>query len=204
VLRWRWKVGYLLLITVQFERKSNWNRARRLGLRCLNPCLVLLRSPLHVTLVLLPFDCNSTATRPFNDLRYDRRFTCQCQRAAALLSKRAVRVATRYAPPLSSPVGAPAPRAPPSRRNVAVVSHAQHVLTVTAAPASRVKAAVSKAAWWPWPLTFWPWKWCSKSRVTWAISLPILVFLCLSVLELGPMYATDRRQTKAPLNVPAY
>jgi len=18
---------------------------------------------------------------------------------------------------------------------------------------------VSKAAWWPWPLTFWPWKW---------------------------------------------
>ena len=77
-------------------------------------------------------------------------------------------------PPLSSPVGAPAPRAPPSRRNVAVVSHAQYVLTVTAAPASRVKAALSKAAWWPWP---------------------ILVFLGLSVLELGPMYATDRRQT---------
>ena len=23
-----------------------------------------------------------------------------------------------------------------------------------------VNAAVSKAAWWPWPLTFWPWKWC--------------------------------------------
>jgi len=34
----------------------------------------------------------------------------------------------------------------------------------------------------------------SKSRVTWATSLPILVFLGLSVLELGPMYATDRRQ----------
>jgi len=50
-------------------------------------------------------------------------------------------------PPLSSFVGAPAPRAPLSRRNVAVVSHAQYVLTVTAAPASRVKAAVSKAAW---------------------------------------------------------
>jgi len=41
-----------------------------------------------------------------------------------------------------------------------VVSHAQYVLTVTDAPASRVKAAVSKAAWWPWPFTFWPWKWC--------------------------------------------
>jgi len=47
----------------------------------------------------------------------------------------------------SSPVGTPAPHAPPSRRNVAVDSHAQYVLTVTAAPASRVKAAVSKAAW---------------------------------------------------------
>jgi len=34
----------------------------------------------------------------------------------------------------------------------------------------------------------------SESRVTWATSLPILVFLGLSVLELGPMYATDRRQ----------
>jgi len=50
-------------------------------------------------------------------------------------------------PPLSSPVGAPAPRAPPSRRNVVVVSHAQYILTVTAAPASRVQAAVSKAVW---------------------------------------------------------
>ena len=33
----------------------------------------------------------------------------------------------------------------------------------------------------------------SESRVTWAISMPILVFLGLSVLELGPMYATDRQ-----------
>ena len=31
-----------------------------------------------------------------------------------------------------------------------------------------------------------------ESRVTWATSVPILVFLGLSVLELGPMYATDR------------
>jgi len=34
----------------------------------------------------------------------------------------------------------------------------------------------------------------SESRVTWATSVSILVFLGLSVLELGPMYATDRRQ----------
>jgi len=35
----------------------------------------------------------------------------------------------------------------------------------------------------------------SESRETWATSVPILVFLGLSVLDLGPMYATDRRQT---------
>jgi len=34
-----------------------------------------------------------------------------------------------------------------------------------------------------------------ESRVTWATSVPILVFLGLSVLDLCPMYATDRRQT---------
>jgi len=35
----------------------------------------------------------------------------------------------------------------------------------------------------------------SESRVTWATSMPILVFLGLSVFELLPMYATDVRQT---------
>ena len=35
----------------------------------------------------------------------------------------------------------------------------------------------------------------SESRVTWAISVPILVFLDLSVLDLGQIYAADRRQT---------
>ena len=34
-------------------------------------------------------------------------------------------------------------------------------------------------------------------------SVPILVFLGLSVLDLGQMYATDRRQTASSLNVPA-
>jgi len=48
----------------------------------------------------------------------------------------------------------------------------------------------------------------SESRVTWATSVPILVFLGLSVLELGPMYATDRqtdvrRQIKASFNASA-
>jgi len=40
----------------------------------------------------------------------------------------------------------------------------------------------------------------SKSRVTWPTSVSILVFLGVSILELRPMYATDRRQTKASLN----
>ena len=33
----------------------------------------------------------------------------------------------------------------------------------------------------------------SESRVTWATSVPILVFLDLSILDLGPLYATDRQ-----------
>jgi len=35
----------------------------------------------------------------------------------------------------------------------------------------------------------------SGVRVTWATSVPILIFLGLFVLDLGAMYATDRRQT---------
>jgi len=36
----------------------------------------------------------------------------------------------------------------------------------------------------------------SESHVTWATSVPILVFLGLSVLDLGPMYTADRYQTE--------
>ena len=35
----------------------------------------------------------------------------------------------------------------------------------------------------------------SESHVTQATSVPILVFLGLSVVDLGPMYVTDSRQT---------
>jgi len=45
----------------------------------------------------------------------------------------------------------------------------------------------------------------SELCVTWALSVPILVFLGLSVLDLGRCTRqTDRRQTKASLNAPAY
>jgi len=37
----------------------------------------------------------------------------------------------------------------------------------------------------------------SESGVTWANSVPILVVLGLSVLDLGPMYATDRQTSDA-------
>ena len=36
-------------------------------------------------------------------------------------------------------------------------------------------------------------KMVSESRVVWATSAPILVFLGLSVLDLDPVYATDRQ-----------
>ena len=44
----------------------------------------------------------------------------------------------------------------------------------------------------------------SESRVTWPTSVLIIVFLGLSVLDLSPMYATDRRVRRASsLNTPA-
>jgi len=46
----------------------------------------------------------------------------------------------------------------------------------------------------------------SESRVTWATSVPILVSLGLSVLDLDPMYATDRQtdvRRALSLNAPA-
>jgi len=44
-------------------------------------------------------------------------------------------------------------------------------------------------------------KMISDSRVTWATSVPILVFLGPSVLDLGPMYATHVRHASS-LNTP--
>ena len=104
---------------------------------------------------------------------------------------------TQYAlpPPLSSPMGAQAPCASQSRCNVAVLSYSEYIPTLTAAAALCVKAMLSRGL---VTLTF---DLESGVRVTWATSVPILVFLGLSVLDLGPMYVThthqrDRRQTK--------
>ena len=77
----------------------------------------------------------------------------------------------------------------------------QYFPALTTAAAWRLNAAVSKAC---------P-KVVSESRVsvTWATSAPILIFLFsffffFSVLDLGPIYATDRRQTASSLKAPAY
>ena len=53
----------------------------------------------------------------------------------------------------------------------------------------------------PYDLDLLTLKVVSESRVTWAIFLPILVFLGLSVLDLGPMYATDVRPTDRKTDV---
>jgi len=37
----------------------------------------------------------------------------------------------------------------------------------------------------------------SESRMTWATSVPILVFLGLSVLDIGPVYVTDRQTSES-------
>jgi len=88
--------------------------------------------------------------------------------------------------------------------NVAAVSHGQHVLTPTAAAAWRVKAAVSEAVWWPWPLTIWPWKWCPSH--VWR-GLPLCQFWYRPLgsrlrSDVRDRQTSDRHQTKASLNAP--
>jgi len=55
---------------------------------------------------------------------------------------------------------------------------------------------------WPGDLDLLTLKVVSESRVTWATSVPIFVFLGLCILELRPMYAIDRQTdvSKASLN----
>jgi len=67
--------------------------------------------------------------------------------------------------------GRPSAYAPPSRRNVVVLSHAEYVPTLTAAAALRVKAALNKAAYSSLTFDLLTLKVVSKSRVTWAISV---------------------------------
>ena len=87
-------------------------------------------------------------------------------------------------PPLSSSRGRRCALRRRADGNVAAVSHGQHL--TPGEQSGLVTLAFDL-------LTF---KVVSESCVMWATSVPILVFLGLSVLDLGLMYATDRRQTR--------
>jgi len=97
-------------------------------------------------------------------------------------------------PPLSSPSGRPSAFRRRADGNVAVVSfprptrsHAHRCSRLTRQHGGAQSGLVT--------LTFdlLTLKMVSESRVTLATSVPILVFLGLSVLDLGPMYAADRQ-----------
>ena len=77
--------------------------------------------------------------------------------------------------------------------NVAAVSHGQHVLAHRCSRLTRQHVG-EQSGLVTLTFDFLTLKVVSKSHVAWATSVPILVFLSLSVLNLGPMYATDVRQ----------
>ena len=146
------------------------------------------------TTIRLRYDCNSTTIRPFDDLRHDR--------AAALWPKQAVRVATQYAPAPLLPRGRQS-----ATRAAEQTQRSSNFPMPNTFPRWPLQPPYALRPRWvkrPGDLDLWPLtsKVVSQSPVTWAISVRILVFLGLSVLDLGPMYATDRhtdvrRQTKA-------
>ena len=125
-----------------------------------------------LTDVLLPFDSNSTALYNHSTTYVTTVGLPVCGLLRCGLNKQAVRVATHYA---SAPCKLTISSYLFARwhllRHVGYLRHQQQVdlfdlLTLK--------------------LVF-------ESRVTRATSVPILVFLGLSVLELGPMYGTDRQ-----------
>ena len=70
--------------------------------------------------------------------------------------------------------------------------HAQYLIRLIINQAVREAATICPRPC-KWTFDLLTLKVVSESRVTWATSVPILVFLGLSVLDLGPMYATDRQ-----------
>jgi len=83
-------------------------------------------------------------------------------------------------------------------------NHGQHVPTPTAAAVWRANTAVSKAAWWPWPLTFKPWKWCPSQCdvgylcANFGLPRPPCSWLRADVRD--RRQTSDRRQTASSLN----
>ena len=133
--------------------------------------------------------------------------------------KQAVRVATQYAPARCTPDAAaqlqPIPYACGAQR--ALLPIPVGAMNINESLIMNINDVCESATIFPRPCTLTfdllTMKVVSESRVTWATSVPILVFLGLSVLELFPMYATARqtsdrqtdvrRQTASSLNAPA-
>jgi len=110
-----------------------------------------------------------------------------------------VRVATQYAPPLSSPLWAPSRTAKQTQRSSSfprrIRSHADRCSRLA------VKAALSKAAWWPWPFDLE-----SGVRVTCDVG-----YLCanfglprLLCSRVTPDVRDRQTSDKRSLNAPAY
>ena len=137
--------------------------------------------------------------RPYNSVRTAVRVR-HCDHITKTAKRSCARVDTICPRPSPPTVGAPAPRAPPSRRNVAVFPTPNTFPRWPLQPPYALRPRWVKR---PGDLDLLTLDVVSESRVTWTISVPILVFL-------GPMYATnrrqtsDRRQTKASLNAPTY
>jgi len=91
-------------------------------------------------------------------------------------------------PPLSCPRGHRSALCCRADGNVAVLSHAEYIPALTAAATLTFDLLTLKVV--------------SETRVTLATSVPILVFLGLSVLNLGPMYVTDVRQKHSLMTLP--
>jgi len=78
--------------------------------------------------------------------------------------------------------------------STALYDHSTTYVTTLGLPAVALRAWIVKHNM-PRPLEvdLWPFEIESGVRVTWATPVPILIFLGLSVIDLGPMYATDRQ-----------
>jgi len=108
-----------------------------------------------------------------------------CRRAAATICPRP-----------SPPQWAPKRLAPPSRR--------QRSSSFPRPTRSHAHTAMSKAAWWSWPLTFWPWKWC-LSHVWRGLPFGLPRPLCSQLRpDVRDRRQTDRRQTASSLYAPVY
>ena len=117
-----------------------------------------------------------------------------CQLVPILVIKTSCRgeAAATVCPAPLLPLWAPKRFAPPSRR--------RRTPTPNTFPRWPLQPHyASKPQWvkWPGDLDLWPFDPESGVRVTCDVGYlwPLLVFLGLSVLDLGPMYATDVRQT---------